>query len=119
MFRLRDASIHARDLIPSRGIARVLILLMIGFVVNVHFRTMTGVKIAKNANRSVLYEILFRGLKTGNAQSVVILIMLVAWNAIAANVLNLKMIDSYTTYPNFNLNDFCYVQKYIEFVNLF
>lgn len=86
-------SIPDQDLVQSRGIAKVQILLMIGCAVNVLFPIMIGVTAVKSVMKPVLLEVLYRGLRTGNALSVVTLTMPVEWNVIVVNVPKVKKID--------------------------
>jgi|LakMenEpi03Aug12_release.lakeMendotaPanAssembly.Ray.scaffolds.fasta_scaffold325516_1 hypothetical protein len=67
---------------------------MIGYAVNALFLILIGVKPAKNVLRLGQIVILFLGLKIGNVQNVVILIMPVVWNVIAVVDLKIETIDS-------------------------
>ena len=85
---------HLLDLDLNKDAEKIQILHMIGYAINALFRIMIGVKPAKNVLRLGQIVILFLGLKIGNVQNVVILIMPVVWNVIAVVDLKIETIDS-------------------------
>lgn len=58
------------------------VVVMIGYVENVHFQILIGVRLVKNVIKHDHLEVLSLDLKIGNVLNVVILIMQEEWNVI-------------------------------------